>query len=151
MNRWWQYQYSDSSYDLWTIPTRSLDQCIHWFLRHSCHSGRWSGIVIYIPDDSTETDSTTTVIHWTTTTKQSQGHLWKSSLLLWPQDLKKISAIPNSFKYDNNAPFTVLVFICFLYSSKSIQIPSRCTIYRPGYRFTKALTQIVKLRNYFLL
>ena len=137
MNRWWQYQYSDSSYDLWTIPTRSLDQCIHGFLRHSCHSGRWSGIVIYIPDDSTETDSTTTVIHWTTTTKQSQGHLWKSSLLLWPQDLKKISAIPNSFKYGNNAPFTVLVFIRFPI------VPNRFK-YRQGAPFTVLGTVLLK-------
>ena len=30
-NRWWQYQAnSDTSHDMWTIPTRSLDQCLHW-------------------------------------------------------------------------------------------------------------------------
>ena len=32
---WWQYQANlDPIHELWTIPTRSLHQCIHWWLRN---------------------------------------------------------------------------------------------------------------------
>ena len=53
------------------------------------------------------------------------------------------SAVPNCFKYRQNAPFIVLVFIFFLCSSKSFQIPSECTIYRPCFHFFSLQFQIV--------
>ena len=52
-----------------------------------------------------------------------------------PSFFRNLSAVPNRFKYRLNAPFSVLVFICFLCSSKSFQIPSELTIYYPMFTY----------------
>ena len=74
-----------------------------------------------------------------------------------PSLFSLFSAVPNRFKYRQNAPVTALVFIIslqfqvvsntvrmhhlpslfslFLCSSKSFKIPSECTIYRPCFHY----------------
>jgi len=46
------------------------------------------------------------------------------------------------FKYRQNAPFTVSVFI-FLSISKSFQIPSECTIYCPCFKKNQEATLVL--------
>ena len=48
---------------------------------------------------------------------------------------KIIAAVPNRFKYRQNVPFTVFVFIVISAFPKLFQMQSECTVYRPCSHF----------------
>ena len=61
-----------------------------------------------------------------------------------------MSAVPNSFKYRQNAPFSVLVFKKILCRSTSFQTSSQCTIYHLCFHFFLQFQFVSNIRMHVL-